>query len=579
MERYSRLFSNNAAPEPAEVTAIQEDIDALNKTIDQLELEMQGFDDQLKRIEAKRRRVERERRRVQGKRNKVAAERDTRAGLLTPLRRYPLEILSEIFVTVCDAAGIDNKAGPVVDLCRVCRSWRNAAIGTPQLWSRLKLSETDLDGCDINKISRWFARSGSVARSLELEDLRCDIDHLVETDGCGPLISSKLVELLTRGPLLHELFLNMIDPICLRNIAKGMKDTELEGPVARPWNSLQQLRIGIPFLFRSRMPPPLSVLLLDLPSVPSFHMLGFWDAMPAYYWRYPTTNTTIENLTQLITEDLPIASALKLLALSSNVQDLTMTCERFGDSLSTTIIRQPILLQQLRALRLKCWSCKLTTSILSLLRTPSLADFRYTFSSPNDEDEEEYSSDSSNSQSDDWDDDSDFVDPSTYLFRETVPDCQLHLIDGLTSFFRQSEASLRILHVGGLDLPSGGLERLLVALPSLAHLALDCISVDNSPLRSAYDLALGNCPDLLPHLESLRVSDVSDLFSYEGVCDFCAYRATCPMGIKKIKTLTLEIGPMSFQEYDTMPLNDLRKDVAGLRELGMDVYVSRYHSA
>ncbi|KAF9444110.1 hypothetical protein P691DRAFT_649531, partial [Macrolepiota fuliginosa MF-IS2] len=63
--------------------------------------------------------------------------------LLTPFRKIPGDILTEIFVR-CERGAkrdvvpdvpdsFDRDAGPLL-LTQVCQRWRNHALATPQLW-------------------------------------------------------------------------------------------------------------------------------------------------------------------------------------------------------------------------------------------------------------------------------------------------------------------------------------------------------------------------------------------------------------------------------------------------------------
>jgi hypothetical protein len=55
----------------------------------------------------------------------------------------------------------------LVDLQLVCKPWRNAARLKHQLWSSLSLSPS-LKNIPQEKIARWFSRSGSLPKSLQL---------------------------------------------------------------------------------------------------------------------------------------------------------------------------------------------------------------------------------------------------------------------------------------------------------------------------------------------------------------------------------------------------------------------------
>lgn len=165
-DRHSRLLTSNAAPEPAEIAAIREDISARIKDIDQLGITLEELDTEIERSEVERRRVQAQRRDVQRKLEDMEAGRVALGGLLTSFRRLPVEMLSQIFIAVYDDPEVKDKAQQVSALCRVCRRWCDAAMYTPRLWRRLKLSRSDLYKCDPGKLSRRFARSGTLSGEL-----------------------------------------------------------------------------------------------------------------------------------------------------------------------------------------------------------------------------------------------------------------------------------------------------------------------------------------------------------------------------------------------------------------------------
>ena len=88
--------------------------------------------------------------------------------LLAPIRRVPLELLFEIFLLAVpddwDAAYVgQRKLGFVC----VCHQWRDVALGTPRLWSKLRFGE----------YQNWETLSEDVGR-LETELARTAQAHL-----------------------------------------------------------------------------------------------------------------------------------------------------------------------------------------------------------------------------------------------------------------------------------------------------------------------------------------------------------------------------------------------------------------
>ena len=94
-----------------------------------------------------------------------------------PIRQLPLEILGEIF-TLCLppmktkhwARSLCRREAPLV-LCRVCSSWRNAAINTPHLWKELEFLIPDSYQLSIPVVERmkvWLGRGGDLPVLLRL---------------------------------------------------------------------------------------------------------------------------------------------------------------------------------------------------------------------------------------------------------------------------------------------------------------------------------------------------------------------------------------------------------------------------
>ncbi|KAE9410204.1 hypothetical protein BT96DRAFT_789842, partial [Gymnopus androsaceus JB14] len=60
--------------------------------------------------------------------------------MLSPVRRIPVEILSEIFELACTPDNRYRHANRVLymhNLSSVCAAWRKVAHATPRLWSKL----------------------------------------------------------------------------------------------------------------------------------------------------------------------------------------------------------------------------------------------------------------------------------------------------------------------------------------------------------------------------------------------------------------------------------------------------------
>lgn len=562
-ESYSRLLSSNVPPELVEVTTIQEDIDARTKTIDQLGVEVQ-------RLDAERQRIEMERQKVCGERDKLATERQTLRGLLTSFRRFPAEILSEIFIAVHSDSKFIPHRGPaqVVTLSMVSTLWRDVALSTPRLWNCLALRPMDLTRCDISKISRWMGRSGSTARWLELRGLdACNQAHENgRASHCLLIELWKVAKLLSEGPFLHALCLSDIFTDCLQVLAEHMAAQQTRD--ARPWDSLGSLSVSLAMMWGAE-PPTLAETLLHFPSVRSFHLTevptdGGWT-------QFPIHNSMLEGLTTLGVDALPASSFSSLSALCPQLTELSMRLFSTVDGFTSR--RQPQRFPNLRALRLDGWTHSQVALLPRLLLTPSLVQLDLKFASvqgddsDSDEDGSDKSEDGSDNDEEGSDNESQDKQPTIYR--------RFELVVGLTSFIQQSEVGVQGLRIENLRISSKGLERILMNIPSVTDLALHNVQMVATLFQRTNYLASDHHMRLVPRLETLRLSHMTVPLEFlsRGVCNFFARRITYPPKFETIKSLYLDVDHRTLQRYDFNPENTFRNAVSRLRKLGVDVHV------
>ncbi|KAL1664186.1 hypothetical protein EV121DRAFT_166992, partial [Schizophyllum commune] len=96
-------------------------------------------------------------------------------GALSPLRSLPLEVLQHIFrltlPTTTHNALLSPDEPPIL-FTRVCRAWREVALGTPELWASIHIVCTPFDsdmserarevvGLRLQAVETWLARSGT----------------------------------------------------------------------------------------------------------------------------------------------------------------------------------------------------------------------------------------------------------------------------------------------------------------------------------------------------------------------------------------------------------------------------------
>ncbi|KAL1674867.1 hypothetical protein EV122DRAFT_281601 [Schizophyllum commune] len=95
-------------------------------------------------------------------------------GILSPLRSLPLEVLQHIFRLTLPAThnALLSPDEPPILLTRVCRAWREMALGTPELWASFHIVCTPFDSdmserarevveLRLRAVETWLARSGT----------------------------------------------------------------------------------------------------------------------------------------------------------------------------------------------------------------------------------------------------------------------------------------------------------------------------------------------------------------------------------------------------------------------------------
>ncbi|KAF9067698.1 hypothetical protein BDP27DRAFT_1364749 [Rhodocollybia butyracea] len=98
--------------------------------------------------------------------------------VLSPIRRAPLDILSQIFVLCCCDDSFGNRPKDILEttirytplvLASVCIAWKIAAHDTPGIWSVLYLRLGDTRDKDQVWVQRWLSRSRSLPLELHLQ--------------------------------------------------------------------------------------------------------------------------------------------------------------------------------------------------------------------------------------------------------------------------------------------------------------------------------------------------------------------------------------------------------------------------
>ncbi|KAL0569221.1 hypothetical protein V5O48_012747 [Marasmius crinis-equi] len=119
--------------------------------------------------------------RLQAERDKLRSLVEQHQMLLSPFRRFPIEIWQEIFVHCLPSIPARTLKNAPLLLTGICRSWREIALGTPRLWNNIHIhfpsrnpKSPDPEGFRslirgrIDGVKSWLNRSGSLPLTVSL---------------------------------------------------------------------------------------------------------------------------------------------------------------------------------------------------------------------------------------------------------------------------------------------------------------------------------------------------------------------------------------------------------------------------
>jgi hypothetical protein len=87
---------------------------------------------------------------------------EERRAWIAPIRRLPYDVLSNIFLDVCQ----EGKWWTPLDLAEVCQVWRRSMLATPRAWSYFSLR--DVQSPDMNSL--YFTRSAPCPLHISLPE-------------------------------------------------------------------------------------------------------------------------------------------------------------------------------------------------------------------------------------------------------------------------------------------------------------------------------------------------------------------------------------------------------------------------
>ncbi|KAJ2924623.1 hypothetical protein H1R20_g12479, partial [Candolleomyces eurysporus] len=471
----AHLLSSNTVPKPLEVVSIQLGIESITTKILQIQSQLSELEEELRAHRA----------------------------VLSPVRKLPLEILGEIFGLVVDPPLDRDGRSQLLDLCLVCKTWRDAAVLTHRLWSRVSTVEYPMP---FKKITDWLSRSGSIPRSFEvIADGRNDCTDVLSA--CK-YTTVALAKMLTDGPNLDHLSLDYSGPQYFRNLvealhlSKGFSESR-----TRPWDTVRSLSLKFR-TFWNEPPNPSASSFLHIPSsVTSFHLhlppLGA-EGIPRSMATTPLhlPPDLLQRLTSLTIhcdwDGLQVSTALMH---CQNVEELTLSFDglvQFTDlnnPSSGSFSRSEIVLPKLRTLRFRSLSPH-NLDVFSFLTAPVLNALDIHFSIEDAEDR---------------------LDSGQFDFTQNIHE--------FIKKRSKCEDTFRSLSIRSAYSTAWELIQLVEGLPSITNLTFaDIDYADDDSILFYY-----NRPTGLPRLETLELLDVSrpDFF-FQGLINFVKSRQPPP---------------------------------------------------
>ncbi|KAJ2922806.1 hypothetical protein H1R20_g14303, partial [Candolleomyces eurysporus] len=167
--QFSHFYNTNRIPSDEDLVEIQQLLAPSTAKLAQLDAELNAAEATVARLKTEREAI-------------VALTRPL-SSLASLIRRMPQEIMERIFVQSLPAGGYGtfNPCDSPLVLLRVCRLWREIALGAPELWSSIDIvipvqllsavrtpdpKNQQRVASLLAEVNRWLVRSGSHPLSI-----------------------------------------------------------------------------------------------------------------------------------------------------------------------------------------------------------------------------------------------------------------------------------------------------------------------------------------------------------------------------------------------------------------------------
>ncbi|KAK7441045.1 hypothetical protein VKT23_016829 [Stygiomarasmius scandens] len=330
--RFAAYFNTNYSASDAEVQEIQELLKAPESQLHQIDQDLARLRSVIDSLLVRR--------------AKLASFVDAHRRIISPIRRIPPEVLTQIFLyclPIRHPPTRSKKEAPLL-LTEICKSWRDVSLCTPPLWDsihvhipRTLIQDRDQMLKRRDGLDKWLARSADLPFSLSL-NMGSDSHYSgLEITAIDPLVDAILQHLprcksLTLGVphfLIHRVLTSIPDDI--------LPLTTLEKLTFRSTTQSHWAHVGMSVICDCH-----ARIISRTPSLRSLHLLQFQldDAGP---WKSLASTISWANLTELslVSHYAPLKPTLDILSRAVNLHScrlgLNATYFRKGEDRQVTL--------------------------------------------------------------------------------------------------------------------------------------------------------------------------------------------------------------------------------------------------
>jgi hypothetical protein len=304
---------------------------------------------------------------LQAQRIGLVESSTVKRALLAPIRRLAPETLGEIF-ELCNSSSVTPGVRRIISpdstpllMGRVCRKWRQVAMGNPQLWTSIALEHTAEMPLKVNPfiiIPAWLNRSGCLPLNIYLGD---GLEKIFATERHTEVVGSCM-------EMLGDHFYRCRS-FHVTNAYPNILPVMFPPGRCRDASSLRDIRV-IPSIFSLPQRPLVlgHIAAPNLESIDVYRPSTFFDSITLDYSRLRSLrwNTSMASSD----EESSLNNLAQVLSLCPNLEE----CEIMHPSHSTaSLANVPMVsVPSLRRLRLKFTLQADPSPLFSVLRTPGL---------------------------------------------------------------------------------------------------------------------------------------------------------------------------------------------------------------